>query len=659
MDRKTSSEREVNSAASPAQPGRTAAVAPTPERVSAMPADRVVLRGGLLADWQRRNRAATIPHTIERLRAEGSLGNIRAVAETTGAEYVGRYPFLDTDVYKTLEGLAYEIGRGEADEETTAFWEEAVGLIERAQRSDGYLNSFVQNQHTAREPWSDLAWGHELYNLGHLLQAALAASRQAGDDRLLHVARRFADLAVTRFATTDDACGHPEVEMALVELTRHTGDQRYLDLAASFVDRRGHGAIPKSFFAPDYFQDDAPFRELTGLRGHAVRMVYLAAGATDVAIERGDAELLAASRRLWDDMVATRLYLTGGLGARHSDEAVGDRYELPAERSYSETCAAIGTMQWAWRLLLATGDARYGDVFERILYNAYAVALSQQGTAFSYDNPLQRRPEHRQGGGAPAGSPPRREWFVCACCPPNVIRWMAELQDHLAITTPAGVGVVVYADAEIETPQLAIDIRTAYPDDGRITVTVRRGRAGAELALRMPDWATEATVRIDGAAVPAEVGEGWLRLRRDWTPDTVVELDLPMPVRLHGAHPAVDALRGSIAVARGPVVYCAEQQDQDVPLDEIVLRTADLATARLRREPLGSQPDTEVVRITLDARAHPPVSAELYPVLGSANASGPEDTQTAEDTPTSVDLLPYRLWANREPGAMRVWLRTE
>ncbi|ASO20637.1 hypothetical protein FHR81_004749 [Actinoalloteichus hoggarensis] len=651
MDRTTSAEREVSAPASAARAGRLAAVRPTSDRAHATSADTVVLRGGLLGDWQERNRAATIPHTIARLRDQGILGNLRAVADGTGAEYVGRYPFLDTDVYKTLEGLAYEIGRGTADEAVTAFWSEALDLIERAQRADGYLNSFVQNEHTTREPWEDLAWGHELYNLGHLVQAAVAASRQAGDDRLLRVAVRFADLAVIRFAGTGDGCGHPEVETALVELARHTGDQRYLDLAASFVDRRGHGSVPKTFFSADYFQDDAPFRELTGVRGHAVRMVYLAAGATDVAIERDDAELLAASRRLWDDMLATRLYLTGGLGARHSDEAVGDRYELPSERSYSETCAAIGTMQWAWRLLLATGDARYGDVFERILYNAYAVALSQGGTAFSYDNPLQRRPEHRQGGGAPTGSPPRREWFVCACCPPNVIRWTAELQDHLAIVTPGGVGLVVYADADVDTERIALRLRTAYPDDGRVTVTIDRAEPDTELALRIPAWTDGAAARIDGEDVPVETDGGWLRLRRDWASGTVVELDLPMPVRFHGAHPSVDALRGSIAVARGPVVYCAEQQDQHAPLDDVVLCPADLGSARVHAGRLGSDPDTDVLRITLDARARPAASAELYPVLDATA----ESEQPAE--PTTVDLLPYRLWANRGADAMRVWLR--
>ncbi|APU15440.1 MULTISPECIES: glycoside hydrolase family 127 protein [Actinoalloteichus] len=651
MDRSTRADRGVSIPEPAPGTGPLAAVRPTPDRVPVTPADRVVLRGGLLADWQERNRAATIPHTIAQLREAGTLGNLRTVAEGTGAEYVGRYPFLDTDVYKTLEGLAYEIGRDEVGEEVTAFWDEAVDLIERAQRADGYLNSFVQNEHTAREPWEDLAWGHELYNLGHLVQAAVAASRQAGDDRLLRVAVRFADLAVTRFANTGDACGHPEVEMALVELTRHTGDRRYLDLAASFVDRRGHESVPATFFSPDYFQDDAPFRELTGLRGHAVRMVYLAAGATDVAIERGDAALLDASRRLWDDMLDTRLYLTGGLGARHSDEAVGDRYELPSERSYSETCAAIGTMQWAWRLLLATGDARYGDVFERILYNAYAVALSQRGTAFSYDNPLQRRPEHRQGGGAPAGSPPRREWFGCACCPPNVIRWMAELPDHLAVATQTGVGVIVYADADVDTERIAVSIRTAYPDDGRVTLTVGRAEPGAELALRIPAWADGATARVAGEEVPVEAVDGWLRLRHDWVPGTVVELDLPMPVRLHGAHPAVDALRGSIAVARGPVVYCAEQQDQQVPLDDIVLSPADLGSARVRVDRLGSDPDTDVLRIAVDVRTRPSTSAELYPVLGTADEPEPAGE------PTTVDLVPYRLWANRGPGAMRVWLR--
>ena len=404
-------------------------------RGAVLPVGEVELTGGLLADWQRRNREATVPHAIAELRKAGNLENLRRLADPSVGAYRGRYPFLDTDLYKTLEGLAYEIGRDDAPAGAREFFDEVVGLLEQAQAEDGYLNSFFQDPDQPKQPWSDLGWGHELYNLGHLIQAAVAAHRRLGDSRLLTVAGRFADLVVRKFGKDGEEVvdGHPEVEMALVELYRETGTEDYLAQAQLFVDRRGQGKLKHTIFPAEYFQDNAPFRELPSVTGHAVRMAYLAAGAADVALETGDQTLLTALERLWDDMVATKLYLTGGLGSRHSDEAIGDRYELPSERAYTETCAAIATMQWAWRMFLATGKASYLDVYETVLYNAYAVGLSADGTAFFYDNPLQRRPDHEQRSGAESGGEPlRRSWFGCPCCPPNIVRWMSELQDHVA-----------------------------------------------------------------------------------------------------------------------------------------------------------------------------------------------------------------------------------
>jgi uncharacterized protein len=342
----------------------------------------VVLGDGELGRWQQRNAESTLPHVIEELRRAGNLENLETVASGAARPYRGSYPFLDTDVYKTLEAAAYVLARVD-DETVRAFYEEAVGLIERAQRADGYLNSAFQNPAHGKEPWSDPTWGHELYNLGHLLQAGLAAERQLEDGRLLAVGRRFADLAVTRFGPDGarEICGHPEVEMALVELSRETGEGAYLDLARWFIYQRGHGHVGASIFEPAYFQDAEPLLTLPSVTGHAVRMGYLASGATDVAIETGDADLLAAVERLFADMVASKLHFTGGLGSRHSDEAIGDRFELTPDRSYSETCAAIALLQWAWRLLLATGRVEYADLFEWVLYNAYAAGLSADGTA--------------------------------------------------------------------------------------------------------------------------------------------------------------------------------------------------------------------------------------------------------------------------------------
>ncbi|MFG1703188.1 glycoside hydrolase family 127 protein [Nonomuraea sp. M3C6] len=608
------------------------------------PLSGVRITGGLLQHWQRRNSRATIPHTIEQLRAAGNVANLSRLLERDPAPYRGRYPFLDTDLYKTLEGLAYELGAQETLP-VREFYEEVVGLLERVQADDGYLNSFFQDPAADKKPWEDLAWGHELYNLGHLIQAAVAASRRMGDDRLLRVAMRFADLVVRRFAE-DGVCGHPEVEMALVELFRETGERAYLTQAAAFVDRRGTGRLQHRIFPGDYFQDHVPFRELPSVTGHAVRMAYLAAGAADVFLETGDRSLFEALERLWDDMVATKLYITGGLGSRHSDEAIGDRYELPSERAYSETCAAIAVMQWAWRMFLATGGAKYLDVFERVLYNAYAVGLSEDGRAFFYDNPLQRRPDHEQRSGAePGGEPLRRAWFGCPCCPPNIVRWMAQLADYVAAERDGAVLIAAYTPARIETAGLDLAMETAYPWDGDVRLTVGRAQDGPYgLVLRVPGWAGNVTVTVNGEPCAAQASDGWITLERRWTAGDTIRLSLPMPVRAHGSHPYLDATRGAVSLARGPLAYCVEQQDSpSAAVDDLVVGVPDIVNANTERR-------DEAVVLRARATAAPPPSAELYPELPLEGA--------LPETEVAATFVPYFLWGNRGPEAMRVWVRT-
>lgn len=604
----------------------------------------VQLIGGLLHDWQVRNRRATIPHAIAELRKAGNLENLRRLADPSVGPYRGRYPFLDTDLYKTLEGLAYEVGRDDAPAGARAFYDEVVELLEQAQAEDGYLNSYFQDPDQPKQPWSDLGWGHELYNLGHLIQAAVAAHRRLSDGRLLTIARRFADLVVRRYGVDGEEAvdGHPEAEMALVELYRETGDEDYLTQARLFVDRRGRGNLKHTIFPGEYFQDHVPFRELPSVTGHAVRMAYLAAGAADVHLETGDPTLLAALERLWDDMVATKLYLTGGLGSRHSDEAIGDRYELPSERAYAETCAAIATMQWAWRMFRATGRAKYLDVYETVLYNAYAVGLSADGTAFFYDNPLQRRPDHEQRSGAEDGGELlRRAWFGCPCCPPNIIRWMSELQDHVAVARDNVLYVGIYADARITANDLTVKVTTNYPWDGEITLTVEKAPSGERaIAFRIPAWAKDATLTPAGEQV-----DGWVVVRRTFVAGDVVRLSLPMKPRAHGVHPYVDAARGAIAVARGPLVYCVEQQDVAAPVDDLLLSPAAVRAATVREQ--------DVHRVLeLTAKVAPAPAPELYPVI-----TGHVTEAAVGEVP--VTLVPYFLWGNRQALAMRVWLRTE
>lgn len=623
-----------------------------------VPLAAVCITGGLLRQWQDRNRQSTAPHTVGELRAAGNVDNLRRLLTDDPPAYRGRYPFHDSDLYKTLEGLAYEIGAGEAQDGVREFFDEVVGLVERVQAGDGYLNSFFQDPAAVMKPWEDMAWGHELYTLGHLIQAAVAANRRMGDGRLLEVAVKFADLAVHRFGEgrEEATCGHPEVEMALVELYRETGNRDYLTQARLFVDRRGHGRLKHRIFPPEYFQDHLPIRELPSVTGHAVRMTYLAAGAADVHLETGDRPLFEALDRLWDDMVATKLYFTGGLGSRHSDEAVGDRYELPSERAYSETCAAIATMQWAWRMFVATGGAKYLDVFERVLFNAYAVGLSADGTGFFYDNPLQRRPDHEQRSGAEnGGAPLRRPWFSCPCCPPNIVRWMAQLGDYVAAERADALYLALYAESRIETATTAVRVETAYPWDGDVRLTVERApdRPYA-IKFRIPAWAHD--VALDGEPVAA--ADGWLSVERTWAAGDTVLLRLPMPVRGHLSHPHLDATRGAVAVARGPLVYCVEQQDSPAPVDDLVLSAERIAAADTSA-PADGPPGAVALR--LRAAVEPAESPELYPEL-SAPPPGTDSSVTDRavgDEAVPVTLVPYFLWGNRRPEAMRVWLRAQ
>jgi DUF1680 family protein len=451
-----------------------AAVVPTAGATAALRpigATDVRLTGGFWAERARINREATIPAGFEQLQAAGTLQNFRLAAQSArdgyralGIMFDKPFPFLDSDVYKWLEGAGWELGRA-PDARIRAMADEAIGLVEAAQRPDGYLNTFVQVLTPGNE-YRDLQWGHELYCIGHLVQAAVSWHRALGDDRLLLVAER-ACASVERElgpAGREGIDGHPEIEMALVELFRVTGERRWLEPATSFIDRRGRGWLGEGRFGRAYWQDHLPVREAPAAVGHAVRQMYLDSGAVDVAVETGDDALLDAVHRRWRDMVATKTYLTGALGSRHKDEAFGDPFELPPDRAYAETCAAIASTMLAWRLLLATGDPACADLIERTVYNAVLPSLSTEGTAFFYVNPLQRR-THRTWTAAGEGE--RAPWYACACCPPNLMRLVGSWHQMLATAVaPASVRVRRRPGAT-----------TDYPWDGTVRVEIRAAPA--------------------------------------------------------------------------------------------------------------------------------------------------------------------------------------
>jgi DUF1680 family protein len=623
----------------PAVPSASAAVAHRP-----VPADGVRLTAGLLHQWQLRNKDASLPLALKQLEAAGNLSNLRLALSGGTAGYRGPV-FMDSDVYKTLEAVSWELGRT-PDAGLASFAAETTALLAAAQQPDGYLNSYVQVHRTPR--YARLESSHELYCAGHLIQAAVAASRTFDGGALLAVARRFADHLVKVFLGSQAGLdGHPVVETALVELYRQTGADEYLELARQFIDQRGHGRIGDSGFGSRYLQDATPVRDYQALAGHAVRALYLESGVVDVAVETGDTALLESSRRRWTDMVATKTALTAGNGSRHSGEAFGDAFELPPDRAYNETCAAIGSFHWSWRLLLATGDARYADLMERIVFNGFAAATATDGQRFFYVNPLQRRADHFEDDDPGR----RREWFSCACCPPNIMRLFASLQHYLATVSGDALYLHQFTGASVTAPvaagSLGLDVATGYPWDGLVTVTVTEAPAAdCGLALRIPDWSRDPTVTLNGApAGPATDEHGYLVIRRRWQPGDTVALSLDIAPRL--THPATraDALRGTAAVERGPLVYCFEQADQPAGLniEDLALRPGTLTEAA---GPVPGVGHTVMVGATA---TH--LSADSQHGLPYRSEPAPRD-----GTPAIARALPYFQWDNRDGRAMRVWM---
>ena len=612
---------------------------------------------------------------LDRCEQTGRIENLRRVgrAGPDGPQevYDGRY-YDDSDVYKTLEAAAWAYGITR-DAELRGRIDAVTAVIEAAQDDDGYLNSYFCGPRRALR-WTDFDL-HELYCAGHLIQAAVADVRSSGERRLLEVASRVAEHVHSTFAAEPPGTGpgpaafssggHPEIELALAELYRETGDRRFLDLCGQFLRVRGRREqdTQREAFGPEYFVDHAPIQGMERMAGHAVRALYLAAGATDYVLETGDAGFDAALRRLWNAMTTRQMHLTGGLGARWENEAFGSEWELP-DRAHAETCASIASIMWSVRMAAVHGHGRYHDHIELTLYNAVLAAMSADGREYFYQNPL-----------CDDGARRRRPWFETACCPTNMARFVATLPSLVATVSDVGVSINQYISSRISpgaggwappggsvadpngaVSSLVLEIRTNYPASGRVDVAVAAGGGEFALRLRIPAWSRDARLEVNGSRVQARVVDGYAQLHRRWQPGDAVSLDLPLEPELVGSS-AAPSLWDRAAVVRGPVVYCAEAAGNpgidprrvSLPAGPRgpapVLRPARLPRIEGAAAPFPS-PGIEAAAL---AHPKPLPDAELY------RRGGP--LLPPRGSPVTLRMVPYAMWANRRPGPMAVWFR--
>lgn len=583
----------------------------------------------------RQMREVTLPSQYEILEETGRLWNFRRAAGKVSGDFVGIY-FNDSDVYKWVEGCAYALAY-HRDTHVEELADRVIAEIADAQRPDGYLNTYFTFDRE-KERWTNLRDMHELYCAGHLFHAAVAYFRATGKRRLLDVALRLADHVDATFGPDKrpGAPGHPQIEMALVELYRETNEPRYLRLAQYLLDQRGRRVIGGS----PYHQDHKPFRELEEVTGHAVRALYLNCGAADLYAETGEGALMEALERMWRNMTQRRMYITGGVGARHEGEAFGGDYELPNERAYAETCAAIANAMWNWRMLLLTGEARFADVLELATYNGALSGIALDGRNYFYVNPLFSRGRHR-----------RQRWFDCACCPTNIVRLLGEVPGMLYTTSEGAVQVHLYAASRaslvVGGAPVTIVQRTAYPWEGAVDLRLEmEGVREFDLSLRIPSWAPSAEVLVNGTSLSGEAKPGTYRtVRRAWKSGDSVHLRLPMAVEVLVAHPHVEASAGRIALKRGPLVYCLEGDDNP------------------HLDPAGVALDVS----RIEAVHEPNVLGGVVTLSGVGNAENMSlweghlyrrYAETAAATsPVVFKAVPYYAWANRDVATMSVWLR--
>jgi len=607
-------------------------------RLRPVPVDAVKLTDRFWRPRQERNRTHTLPSQQRQCEATGRIDNFRrASGRKSGVPFHGFF-FNDSDVYKWVEACAWQLAI-EHDREIEQTCDAVITEIAAAQQPDGYLNTYYMFERE-KERWTNLKDMHELYCAGHLIQAAVAHHRVTGQTKLLDVATRFADLICQRFGPkeqgkTEGVCGHQEIEMAMVELSRLTGDEKYLQQASYFIDARGRGLIGGN----PYHQDHKPLREMEAVTGHAVRMLYYTSGAADVYAETGDDTIRTSLERLWTQMSQRVTYITGGQGARWEGEAFGSDYELPNARAYTETCAGIANVMWCWRMLQLDGEPKYADMLETALYNGVLSCLSLDGEHYFYQNPLANDGGHR-----------RQPWFECACCPPNIARVLAQLGGYFYSTSDDTVWVHLYAANQSQVKlrdrrAIGIQQETDYPWDGEVRLTID-GDGEFKLKLRIPAWCDgDASMSVNGENAFKAAAGAYATLRRRWKRGDVVRLNLPMPPRRMLSHPYVSDNAGKVALTRGPLVFCLEHVEHaGVDLRSIVLPDDAELSVAWRDELLGG-----ISMITAAGKGLDDAEPRLYLPLRPGTAQ----------RDVTLTAIPYYAWANREAGRMTVWIRRD
>jgi DUF1680 family protein len=597
------------------------------------------------------NRTVSIPSAFKECEKNGRFDNFALAGHLIKGEHKGDFPFDDTDPYKIIEGASYSLAV-KYDASLDHYLDSVITLIAAAQEPDGYLTTCVTNKCERLSGW----WGksrwekinsHELYNSGHLYEAAVAHYQATGKKTLLNVALKNANLICTVFGPGPNQkhvpSGHPIVEMALAKLYKVTGEKKYLDLAKYFIEETGRGTDGHRL--NEYSQDHMPILKQDEIKGHAVRAGYLYSGVADVAALTQDKAYFDALTRIWDNMAGKKLYITGGIGSRSQGEGFGPNYELHNQQAYCETCAAISNVYWNERMFLATGDAKYVDVLERALYNGVMSGVSLSGNKFFYDNPLESSGQHE-----------RQAWFGCACCPGNITRFVASVPGYTYAILNNEVFVNLYvqskATVNVGNYDVEFDQTTQYPWNGDVKLTVNPSQSGEfTVKMRIPGWARQQPVptdlyhyakplsgswelKVNGEKVTSPVEDGYVAIDREWKSGDVVELTLPMEVQHIQANPNVKDDEGKLAMQRGPVVYCIEGIDQ---ADHHVFN---------KYIPQDGEYNIQYQNDLLNG---------VVTIKGKAKELVNENGKVAEKE-VDFTAVPYSTWNNRGNGEMAVWI---